>query len=752
MAPSFDHLREADLDDDDYDEEEIDISDLREKYEVQLEQGYDAFVVIDGLPEVNEEQKPKLVKFLLKKLNQVGKTREDLIFMPMGEDGKSLRFAFVEYSSPAEAANAVRQLDQVPLDKKHTLRVNKLTDIDRYGREGRVNEEYSPPHIDEFQPNEHLRWWLKDPSGRGRDQFIMYRGDSVGVFWNNEKEQPEIVVDRMHWTESFVQWSPLGTYLTSVHAQGVQLWGGPSWSRQRRFAHPFVNLISFSPNEKYLVTWSARPIAIPEEGHPALTIDDDGKNYVVWDIETSKPLRSFASLDTPGAAGAGAGADATPQKPRKSPWPAFKWSADDKYVARLNQGSSLSIYELPRMNLLDKTSIKIDGVMDFDWAPVTVQRDGVKSYEQLFCFWTPEIGSNPARVGLMTIPSKEVVRTLNLFNVSDVKLHWQSEGAFLCAKVDRHSKSKKSMATTLEIFRVKEKGVPVEVLDTIKDTVINFAWEPKGDRFVIITTTEPVGPTAVAPKTSVAFYCPEKSKGPAPGNWKHLRTLDKRNSNSIYWSPRGRFVVIATVHNQQSSDLDFFDLDFEGEKPESDKDLTANLQLMNTGDHYGVTDVEWDPSGRFVATYSSAWKHAMENGYHIYDFKGEALREEPMEKFKQFLWRPRPPTLLTKEEQKQIRKNLREYSKVFELEDAERGASADREVVEARRRQLDEWCAWRAAIEEELLEERAFLGLPEDPLAVLLATKTPEVPDDAEEQIIEEIVEEVIEESEEIVP
>lgn len=91
MAPSFDHLREADLDEDEFNEDDIDISDLREKFEVQLEQGYDTFVVIDGLPEVNEEQKPKLVKFLLKKLNSVGKTREDLIYMPMGENGKSLR-------------------------------------------------------------------------------------------------------------------------------------------------------------------------------------------------------------------------------------------------------------------------------------------------------------------------------------------------------------------------------------------------------------------------------------------------------------------------------------------------------------------------------------------------------------------------------------------------------------------------------------------------------------------------------------
>jgi translation initiation factor 3 subunit B len=446
---------------------------------------------------------------------------------------------------------------------------------------------------------------MADPSGRGRDQFVMFRGETVGVFWNNEKDQPENIVDRQQWTETFVQWSPLGTYLTSVHAQGVLLWGGASWSRLRRFAHPYVNLVAFSPNEKYMVTWSNRPISIPDSGHPALSLDDDGKNYVIWDIETSKPLRSFAQQDTP------AGEEQAAKKPAKYPWPAFKWSADDKYVARLNQGTSISVYELPRMNLLDKTAIKIDGVMDFEWAPATPRREGVKTYEQLFCFWTPEIGSNPARVALMSIPSKQIVRSLNLFSVSDARLHWQSDASYICVKVDRHSKSKKSQATTLEIFRVKEKGVPVEVVDTIKDTVINFAWEPKGDRFVIITTTEPVGATAVPPKTAVSFFCPEKAKGNAVGNFKHLRTLDKKNSNAIYWSPKGRFVVIATVANQQSSDLEFFDLDFEGDKPEAEKDLTANLQLMNTSEHYGVTDVEWDPSGRYVATWASAWKHSV---------------------------------------------------------------------------------------------------------------------------------------------
>lgn len=135
----------------------------------------------------------------------------------------------------------------------------------------------------------------------------------------------------------------------------------------------------------------------------------------------------------------------------------------------------------------------------------------------------------------------------------------------------------------------------------------------------------------------------------------------------------------------------------------------------------------------------------MENGYHLYDFKGEQLREEPVEKFKQWLWRPRPATLLTKEEQKQVRKNLREYSKVFEQEDADRGASADLAVVELRRRLLDEWIAWREMVKEEIAAERREKGLPEDPLAGVLPKE------ESEGQVIEEIVEEIVEETEEIV-
>lgn len=52
------------------------------------------------------------------------------------------------------------------------------------------------------------------------------------------------------WTESFVRWSPLGTYLATVHKLGVALWGGAKFTRIMRFVQQNVQFIDFSPCEQ----------------------------------------------------------------------------------------------------------------------------------------------------------------------------------------------------------------------------------------------------------------------------------------------------------------------------------------------------------------------------------------------------------------------------------------------------------------------------------------------------------------------
>jgi len=136
----------------------------------------------------------------------------------------------------------------------------------------------------------------------------------------------------------------------------------------------------------------------------------------------------------------------------------------------------------------------------------------------------------------------------------------------------------------------------------------------------------------------------------------------------------------------------------------------------------------------------------MESGYHLYDFKGHLLREEHIDHFKQFTWRPRPATLLSKDEQKQVRRNLRDYSKKFDEQDAAKKSSASKAVVEQRRRLIEEWKAWREGVVADLREQREEYGLPAD--AVEAAKEEAE---NEEDQEIEEVVETLEDEREEVV-
>lgn len=62
------------------------------------------------------------------------------------------------------------------------------------------------------------------------------------------------------------------------------------------------------------------------------------------------------------------------------------------------------------MELLDKKHIKIEGLRDFAWNPKAHQ----------IAYWVPELNNSPARVTVLGIPDREIIRTKNLFNVSDV--------------------------------------------------------------------------------------------------------------------------------------------------------------------------------------------------------------------------------------------------------------------------------------------------------------------------------------------
>lgn len=86
-------------------------------------------------------------------------------------------------------------------------------------------------------------------------------------------------------------------------------------------------------------------------------------------------------------------------------------------------------------------------------------------------------------------------------------------------------------------------------------------------------------------------------------------TFDNKSSNNVYWSPKGRHVLLATLGSNSKFDIEFWDLDLEKEEGagKEQQEAGAGIRLVTTVEHYGLTDIEWDPSGRFVATYGSMW-------------------------------------------------------------------------------------------------------------------------------------------------
>lgn len=669
---------------------------------------------------------------------------------------------------------AIRLMDGVMFDKRYQMHVNRFTDIEKLAS---LPDEPVELKVDDFKPREHVRWWLSDP--QGRDQLVMMKDDMVSLLWHSRTGKPIEIETRKRWTESYLQWSPLGTYLATFRVQGVALYSGPDFSFQR-FAHPGVALVDFSPDEKYMVTWSPQPIHVPEgmhQGPQYFAPRDEGNRVAVWEVATGHLLSTFPveKDDLPPSA-KGNGTLFTGM-----PWPFLKWSGDGKYCARIQPFKRITVYELPSMQRLDKKSIDIEGVMNFEWCPLgdkdkdqidawneaqkvraaeaeykargekypdekALQRakTAKKPRDNLLVYWVPEVDNQPARVAVMSIPDRQIVRAKNLFNVSDCKLHWHPQGDYLCVKVDRHTKTKKSTFTNLELFKTREKNFPVDTLE-LKEPVTAFAWEPQGSHFAAITTNNPslgAAPSNNPIRSQITLFYLDQKKG----DFKLLKVLDNSTANTLFWSPKGRHLVAATMGSSAKADLQWYDVDFglETRQGQPANDPSEEVVKIGEGEHVGMTDLEWDPSGRYVVTSGSVWRQPVEHGYSIWDWKGRQLQHQHLDRFKQILWRPRPRAHLSKDEQKEVRRNLRELGKQFDEEDAAEETNAALRNKELYERKLREWHAWHEANIARLNDKRAERALaPYVPVQVVLEQEQMEDVQEWMEEVVSETTEAV---------
>lgn len=621
--------------------EDIDYTDLEGKFKVPaLNENYSNIIIIDHLPKVDEKKSEKLLAVLKKNIFVGnGNIVQDGIFMPMNSDGLTKGYLFVELETIDQAEAVLKVAHGYRLDKQHVLYAFRFTDFERLAN---LEEEFREPEVAPFKEHEYLHSWLLDPTAR--EQFVALHAGTTTISWVNRVGQPEQVESRQQWTEHFVQWSSKGSYLSTIHSQGVALWGGSSWKMIARFPHHGVRLIDFSPQESYLITWS--PHDSRRAGEP---------NLLIWDIVAQRLAKGFI---VEGSLSEGA-------------WPLLRWSYNDGFVVKV-QEDGLAVYESPSFGLLDKTIVPVQKARDLQWSPSN----------NLLCYWCPEGANVPARVAITEFPSKQVIRNKNLFNVNSCRPYWQDNGKYLAIVVNRHGKNKNVVFSNLELFRIQEKSIPVDVIE-FETELAMFAWEPTGHRFAIVRN-----PDAIRSLFSI-YTMTAVDNGLS--TVKMIGSVHERKPlTKIAWSPRGDFLLLSILSGPAAG----FELFHAGE-----------ASSFITRDHYMATECEWNQSGNYIATYITYSKHQMDNGFIIWDAKGDQVCKVPVQKFQSFNWRPRPPTLLDAAAIKEVKKNMKTFITKYEAEDAQQADQTSGEEAALRSRLLKEWSQWRSSIKSTIQDK-----------------------------------------------
>merc|ERR1712001_668387 len=206
------------------------------------------------------------------------------------------------------------------------------------------------------------------------------------------------------------------------------------------------------------------------------------------------------------------------------------------------------------------------------------------------------------------------------------------------------------------------------------------SWEPVGTKFAIVHGD--------SQNNSVSFYGVKKGLQQPP---ELLKKYERKEANCLFWCPTGQFVILAGMR-QMNGVLEFVD--------------TADFTSMGGGEHFMCTDVEWDATGRYFMTGVSWWGHKVDNAYWLWSFQGKILKRFQLDRFCQLLWRPRPPTLLTQKDIKEIKKNLKKYSVEFDVVDREQGSKKSKELLTRRRNLYDEFMEYRKLKDEEFKEQK----------------------------------------------
>lgn len=680
----------------------------------------ESIVLIDDIPKTNSGKFDRLKQVVLKKINEtltkqgVNTETEKGIeivkdFFPFNEsENSSTGFALFQLKSEQQATRFQQIFNNFKHTKSVTWRTYNLSTIDKYKN---VPSVFEPPMMKTKEVSGELEDWLND----GNDQFLMYGKEVAQVCLNQcghgetkvmAPTGPKILMDNPRFCGGYnLQWSPKGTYfLVFDHMnRGIGLFGGKDFRNKEKFECSMAFNASFSPDEKHILLQSGKT---DEFGY---FIESDVKPEVsVWSLLDNERKKKF--VFSPGMHCAAA-------------WDRFQWSHDGRYLGTTRQ-NYLCVFDahdnFKQVN--DKSNgnptgehIYIPGLVDYSFSPT----------DSFVCYWVPEEGERPLRVVIKDLTTLDSIRVKNLFNVKELEMVWHPQGTYLALKCNKTVKGKIKagiLHTSFELFHIKEREIPVDIVELdAKVETGNFAWEPFGSRLAVVYGPNENNQTVT--RTHIRFFkltttgvkvreIGAKNDGKIEkGKHGGLERTDA--FNYLSWSPKGRYLFLAQCKQDQGSGgkLEWIDVDGESfldNKKKYKKGTEHKPVSIAQGNHQFVTDIEWDPSGRYVVTVASSFKHSYENGVHMWSFLGKDLWAKKCD-VGLFKWRPRPKTELTQEQITNVKANLSSFAKKFAEQDALRSSMVSEEEQNKINAVLEIWRERLAEYEPMIQEQREMV-------------------------------------------
>eukprot|EP00916_Digyalum_oweni_P006771 GHVL01011599.1.p1 GENE.GHVL01011599.1~~GHVL01011599.1.p1 ORF type:complete len:683 (+),score=139.03 GHVL01011599.1:48-2096(+) len=598
-----------------------------------------SLLIVVGLPVITVDKESKLRKKLA-----------DLFFTDFTEyqldfiwhNDQTSGAAFVQFPDELTATRFLEEKNNFNFFKT-CLQIIRFCDYDRIINDPIPQIPTEPPN-DEVIDRRHFYDWLLD--SRAREQFVVRHGSETQIFWHDpllnspqlcyggEREKAEKKV----WTGAEVAWSPMGTWFVTFHKQGVALWGGPLFESKSRYQHLNVQNAELSPNEEYLLTSS---VEIRDPNKPPITI------FKLHNVICCEVVASYTL------------------------WPMSRmfWSPDSQYLAYLSDARTITVLDASTGKAAstpkgEEVLIVAENIQSFLWSP----------NDNIISLWSQGDANNPSKLILYEVPSLQLLATRTIFFGKDAKMFWQDRGEFLGAVVPKQKQKKKRETAAIEIVALKFENaaipastVPVETVDFGETTVHRFHWEGGGsNRFACILEDEDA-----ARGKRVAFYevirkkVEKSTKIDVKTN--KLTEFGLRNPQmTIFeWAPTGQYFLLAAP---KDGELLFCQLGLDN-KPD----------IIHKNEHFRLTDVLWDPTGRYVITavrvsYDPNFRSsptAAEAGYKIWTFQGRLRYAATKNELYGVLWRPHPLHAQMMIIAEDVKKRWREYSKRFDQIDDE---------------------------------------------------------------------------------